>query len=543
VKSSKYIHEKEVMTDSSTREIAFGRERVPAQPENDHHYRQLVEGLSAAIYTCDQQGFITLYNRAAVALWGREPEIGKDLWCGSWKIFNPDGSPMPLDTCPMAVTLKEGRPVVGAEIIVERPDGKRIVVAPHPQPIFNEDGEVNGAINMLIDITDKKESERLIRENEERLRLASDATELGTWDLDVSTRQLITSAMHRKIFGFNDTVRNFDHFLAAVHPDDVLRDQVEFQKGLLTGKLFHEIRIIRTDGAIRWIRVTGKTLYDVENNPLRVLGTVLDITDQVEAKNDLERKVEERTKELRQINEQLEKSNDELEQFAYIASHDLQEPLRKIQTFTSLLEANLHNKSTASHYFGKINSSAVRMSALIRDVLDYSRLAKEEDNFVRTDMNQVVDNVVTDFELLINEKNAIIRVEPLPIVRAIPHQLYQVVSNLISNALKFSARNPLIEIFYRDVPADEIRSNVNFCPDLRYVRIVFRDNGIGFEQKFADQIFTIFKRLNSREAFEGTGIGLAVCKKIIEKHGGFITATSEPNRGSTFSVILPMAQA
>jgi PAS domain S-box-containing protein len=139
----------------------------------DYDYKKIIEGLPTAVYVCDTEGRITFYNEASAELWGRRPVIGKDLWCGSWKIYRPDGSPMGLDECPMAIALKEGRPVKGVEIVVERPDGVRLNVLPHPKPIFNSYGKIVGAVNMLVDITAKKKAESEIRKSEEEYRLLS----------------------------------------------------------------------------------------------------------------------------------------------------------------------------------------------------------------------------------------------------------------------------------------------------------------------------------------------------------------------------------
>jgi len=237
---------------------------------------------------------------------------------------------------------------------------------------------------------------------------------------------------------------------------------------------------------------------------------------------------------------ELNKSNHDLEQFAYIASHDLQEPLRKIRSFSELLEKNIGEKEKAKKYLAKIDSSSERMATLIRDVLNYSRLSKAEIRFEDTDLQKILDNVKQDVELIIEEKQAIINSSALPVISGIPQQLHQLFYNLINNALKFSTEKPVISVTSRVLSETEMKNYPDLYASSEYIELQFRDNGIGFDQKHAKQIFTIFKRLNSKETFEGTGIGLALCKKITDNHHGSISAESEIGKGTTFSVILPV---
>ncbi len=239
------------------------------------------------------------------------------------------------------------------------------------------------------------------------------------------------------------------------------------------------------------------------------------------------------------VNE-LNKSNHDLEQFAYIASHDLQEPLRKIRSFTELLENNISDKERAKKYLSKIDSSSSRMSSLIKDVLNYSRLSKGSSTFAETDLQKIMDNVKVDVELIIEEKKATIKTSALPVIHGIEQQLYQLFYNLVNNALKFSTEKPILKISCRQLTRDEVQQHPNLSFNNDYIELIFKDNGIGFDQKHAQQIFTIFKRLNSKETYEGTGIGLALCKKIVDNHHGVIRAASEPGLGTSFYVILPV---
>ncbi|WP_207506417.1 ATP-binding protein [Telluribacter humicola] len=243
---------------------------------------------------------------------------------------------------------------------------------------------------------------------------------------------------------------------------------------------------------------------------------------------------------LKVANEELVKSNIELEQFAYVASHDLQEPLRKIQIFTDLVKSRRHEGEEASKYLEKIHASAERMTLLIRDLLSYSRLSRIEEGFVETDLNETMELVKSDFEMLIQQKGATIICPALPVVKGIPHQLGQLFANLISNALKFCQESPIIRITVEELSDSSRKLFPNLPGEEKYWVIKVADNGIGFEAQYSQKIFTIFQRLNDQKKYAGTGIGLAICRKIAENHKGTITASSIPGQGATFTIVLPV---
>ena len=247
---------------------------------------------------------------------------------------------------------------------------------------------------------------------------------------------------------------------------------------------------------------------------------------------------------LEEINLALELSNHDLHQFASIASHDLQEPLRKIQIFSSLMKDKETELSPdLRKYLDKIVDSSGRMKNLIVDILNYSRLSANITRIENIDLNELVNEIIEDFELIIAEKKAILHVNELPVLHAKRGQIRQVFQNIISNALKFSkpGEAPWIEIFskrisHKSFDAEENRTGP-FC------LISIKDNGIGFDEKYVSNIFDLFERLHSKDKYEGTGIGLAIAKKIIEKHQGLITASSQANNGAEFKIILPISQS
>ena len=262
-----------------------------------------------------------------------------------------------------------------------------------------------------------------------------------------------------------------------------------------------------------------------------------------------ERKVsEERVKLLNEQlianNESLKQMNEELDQFAYMASHDLQEPLRKIQVFSDKILRNNNFDADSEKYFGKIINSSKRMQHLINNLLDFSRHTVSTTDFKKTPLNELVKNALTELEVEIEKSNARINYDDLPVVSAVPGLMQQLFYNLFSNAIKF--RRPSVDLVI-DVKAErmnpmDLSKFIKKGNGKNYYKITVQDNGIGFDDKYAEDIFRVFKRLHSYQEFEGTGVGLSICKKIIEKHNGFIKAESKIDDGATFIIGLPEMQ-
>ena len=520
-------------------------EMEPVPNETELRYRQLVHALPAAVYTCDAKGRILLYNRAAALLWGREPEIGKDLWCGSWRIFRTDGTPLPLETCPMAVALKEGRPVYGEEIIVERPDGVRRNVLPHPRPIFDSSGNVIQAVNMLVDITEHKKHEQAVRESEEMFRTMAEQAPVIIYLADENGQITYLNSKWTEFTGQPVDQGYGKGWINFIHPEDkelILKTwsdttSVQEQYDL-------KFRFQNANKQETVVRVSGTPRFNSVRQFTGYIGVLQDITLQELTQAYLEKQVEDRTRQLQKSNEDLEESNSELEAFASVASHDLQEPLRKIRTFAEMVAVNLDDEKKVRTYIQKITDASGKMMFLIKELLNFSKLSKSGHVYTEVNLNKVLETMKDDFELLILEEGASIASGKLPVIEGVELHLNQLFNNLISNSLKFRTQDviPVITINSRRLTKTEVLDRSTLNPELDYFDISFHDNGIGFSQENAEEIFTIFQRLHNRQSYQGTGIGLAVCKKIANNHQGEIYAVSNENEGATFHVILPEHQ-
>jgi signal transduction histidine kinase len=268
---------------------------------------------------------------------------------------------------------------------------------------------------------------------------------------------------------------------------------------------------------------------------------------EIEVRKSTEEKIIDLNTQLIDNNRQLKITNDELERFAYVASHDLQEPLRKIMIFGDRFSSKYLKKldDEGRNYIERMMRASERMQLLIKNLLAFSRTAVSADAYEPTDIRQLIEEVLTDIEVNIQRKDALVLIEDLPRLSIIPSQFKQLFQNLITNALKFSKENerPKVTISYEQVKGVAIKGITSDKYSENFFRIYVKDNGIGFDNKYADEIFVPFKRLHSFDKFEGTGIGLSICKKIAEQHGGAITAQSEIDKGTTFIITMPAKYA
>jgi light-regulated signal transduction histidine kinase (bacteriophytochrome) len=335
----------------------------------------------------------------------------------------------------------------------------------------------------------------------------------------------------------------------CIHPKDLdyvaSVSQAAMTKPETGGKMDMEYTVINQQTHQELIlRTQAQVFFNEQGTPYLVRGTSQDITAQRMTEQALEKQVQLRTEELIQSNLQLKQSNQELERYAYVASHDLQEPLRKIRMYSDLLrERHLGEISPEGRsYLTKLEQSASRMTLLIKNILDFSRINYESGFVDRVDLNEVIEGVVRDFDVLLSQKDGRIEVRDLCVVRAIPLQMTQLFYNLIGNALKFSRQGvpPVVTLSCRSLTSEDLKQYEKLNSRFSYCEISVSDNGIGFDPSFGYKIFSLFQRLHHQQQYEGTGIGLSLCQRIVFNHQGEIWAESEEGNGATFHVILPM---
>ncbi|SNV50431.1 Phytochrome-like protein cph1 [Chryseobacterium taklimakanense] len=356
----------------------------------------------------------------------------------------------------------------------------------------------------------------------------------GTWQWFPQDDYFVFSKNLICLYGFNP--ENFEHelknFLPAIHPEDkhIVNERIKkMYEGQEVKAFVH--RIYRADDhKLRYHSVTSKKISDPAVGEYMLFIT-RDITEEYLDKQNIEEK-----------NILLEANNKELQAFNYVASHDLQEPLRKIETFISRLydKDNDRLSDSGKQYLERIQFSAGRMRKLIDDLLQFSRSTRADQKFEYTELDELMQNATDELQATIEEKNATVNLEPLPMLKVIPFQIQQLFVNILGNSLKYSKKGvpPVIDLHVTEVESDNEPLILKKSKKI-YFKLQFTDNGIGFEQQYADRIFTLFNRLHDKDEFEGTGIGLAICKKIVENHNGYIYAEGTPGVGAKFTIFLP----
>ncbi|WP_291144954.1 ATP-binding protein [Flavobacterium sp. UBA7680] len=395
-------------------------------------------------------------------------------------------------------------------------------------PLTDAEGRIYGVMNTGVDVTDLYLARLQVQSAEEKLRIAIDASGMGTYEIDLKTQQITTCGNFNAIWSAGQNITNKE-LIAKLHPEVLGVREKAHKEAQKTGIISYEARIIKEDQSIRWAKINGKIIKDLDGRAVTIIGIIQDISGQRQFEQELKKQVTEHTRELR-------RSNDDLLHFASVVSHDLKEPVRKIMIFNAFLRSDLESGSlqSAERYLGKIDHSALRMHAVIEGILDYSTIDKTAQPVQKIGLNEIMEHIKTDLELVIKEKNAILIVSELAEIEGAPILIQQLFYNIVHNALKFSKSD--------QPPRVIISSALVEIKGSDFVRISIKDNGIGLDSSHFQSIFKAFERLHSKDEYEGNGLGLALCRKIAKRHNGTIEAFGDKNNGAEFIVTLPLKQ-
>jgi PAS domain S-box-containing protein len=483
---------------------------------SEQEYRDLVQLLRVAVVRLGGQGRITFANDYALELFGfsREELLGRP--CTETIVPPVDSQSRNLVEMigglvsdPAAHAYNENENITK--------DGRRLWLAWSNRAVVGPDGAVKEVLSAGLDLTEQRRTERELLHTREWLTLAGEAGRIGFWSNDPRTRTVVWSAATWSILGLPAEQKpSLEAFLERVHPDDraqVLRD---IEDAAAHGGAYEsEFRAIMPDGGQRWLLLRGQRAQ--AGGVMR--GVLMDVTQRRGAEEDLRRTADE-----------LAASNRELEQFAYIASHDLQEPLRMVTGYMALLRRRYEGRldKDAQEFIAFAYDGAQRMQSLISDLLIYSRLGTRARPFELTDVEAVLREAMANLQGAIRDSGAVVTHDPMPTLHADSSQLLQLLQNLISNAIKFRApdRPPRVHIWAR-------REDGHWLFGVS-------DNGIGIMPQHRERIFMIFQRLHTRQNYAGTGIGLAIVKKVVERHGGKVWVESQVGEGSTFYFTIPL---
>lgn len=522
-KNPVFLAEKKTLLAGISNQIAQKVDQIQKRNElreAEKKFRNVVEHSTNMFYQHDTEGVLTFVSPQSKEFLGYSSEQSKHKWT-EFVTDHPINN-IGKERTQKAIETGEVQPPY--EMQLKTSDGRIIWVEIHEAPLI-EDGEVTGIVGSLSDITDRKQYEQQLQESLERYDYVSKATRDAIYDWDIKQDHLHWGEGFNTLFGYasDDGYYPLEKWAGNVHPDDIEETQKDLEATLKAPSINQwkqEYRFRKADGNYAYVLENGYIIRNKNGKALRMIGALRDITESKKARETLI----ELNHELKARAQELAATNAELEQFAYVASHDLQEPLRMVTGFLTQLDKkysdNLDEK--ANQYINFAVDGAQRMRQIILDLLNYSRLNQENMKRELVDLNLLVEEVKAVERTHIKEADAKIIVGDLPNIYANPGPLKQVFQNLINNALKYQqpGNKPIIEIGYSDTKT--------------HWKFKVKDNGIGIRKEFQDTVFQIFQRLHTRDQYSGTGIGLAITKKIIERHGGEIWLESEKGQGSTF---------
>jgi PAS domain S-box-containing protein len=469
-----------------------------------------------AILVADLNGIISFWNLGAEETygWRSDEAVG-----GNVHDLLKTKSFIPLDEI-SAIVQNQGQ--WEGELVHVTRSGQAVIVASRWSLQRDREGKPSAVLEINRDITDRKRAEEELRLNRHRLDLALKAGHLGNFDWDIRNNIYVLSPELQELYGVapGQFGGKYESWESLILREDLDIARAAVQESLRTGEFQSEWRIRRaTDGQVRWLAAHANVFFDTDGRPLRMIGINADITDRKRAELALAQKTAE-----------LSRSNTELQQFAYVASHDLQEPLRMVANFTQLLAERYSARldPDAQEFIGFAVEGATRMQTLIRDLLMLSRVEMRGENFEVVRLDEALGQAVANLQMAIRENGALVSHDELPTVLADSTQMAQLFQNLIGNAIKFRSERPAL------IHISAVRTGKAWTFSVR-------DNGIGFEPECADRIFAPFQRLHTRDKYDGNGIGLGICRKIVERHHGKIWAESKPGGGSTFFFTIPAA--
>jgi PAS domain S-box-containing protein len=534
--------------------FALSRTQLQAEEavrESEGRLRSVLESLPVGVFVAERNGQITFTNSASKRIWAggtevieENPDAFERWWAEMTGRIQTHGAGL--------IRALQGQKVEGETVEIGAFDGSVKSILVSAFPLRNKSGEIERAVTAVVDVTEQRKAEIALREREREFRTMVDSIPQLAWMADYEGNIFWYNQRWYEYTGTTFEIMQREGWHAVHHPDHAERVSKQIKRSFETGIFWEDTFPIRSKtGEYRHFLSQAVPIRDDSGKVVRWFGTSTDITEQHRAREAEARAIRElaareaaeaREEQLRQHTMELERSNRELEEFAYIASHDLQEPLRKISTFADLiLEEDGDNLGESGRlYLQRVQHAAVRMSRLIKDLLAFSRVRTKALPFEKTDLGVVMAEVISDLEVLIKKTGGRVHFDELPTIEADPVQLRQLLQNLIANALKFHQPDvpPEVRISCRIETARYSRE----ADGRQFCRIEVKDNGIGFEEKYVDRIFAPFQRLHRKDQYEGTGIGLAICRRIVERHGGSITARSEPGKGSQMIVCLPIHQ-